>query len=94
MRTRRRRVDWDEELRKTERIRRRGLFISALGFGVAVIFIFGAGQMSKGGLEISRKVIATFCFLIAMFLVRGVLRRRERLKREREEREFTDRDER
>lgn len=84
----RRRVDWDEELRKTERIRRRGLFISALGFGVAVIFIFGAGRLNKNGIEISRKIIFTFCFLIAMFLIRGVLRRRERLKREREEKDL------
>jgi hypothetical protein len=84
---RRRRVDWDEELRKTERIRRKGLFISALGFGAAMIFVFGAGRLNPGGVEISPKIVFTFCFVIAMFLLRGVLGRRERLRREREERE-------
>ncbi|MDR1377846.1 MAG: hypothetical protein LBJ36_02180 [Synergistaceae bacterium] len=84
----RRRVDWDEELRKTEHIRRKGLFTSALGFGVAMIFIMGAHYMSPGGVEISRKIIFTFCFVIAMFLLRGILGRRERLRQEREEREY------
>ncbi|MDR1377337.1 MAG: hypothetical protein LBJ22_07480 [Synergistaceae bacterium] len=83
----RRRVDWDEELRKTERIRRRGLFVSVLGFGVAVVFIVGASRMSPAGLDIGRKLIFTCCLVVAMFLARGVLRRRERLRREREERE-------
>jgi hypothetical protein len=83
----RRRVDWDEEIRKTERIRRRGFFISALGFGVAVIFIVGVNRMGPIGIDVSRKLIFTFCFVAAMFLVRGVLRRRERLRREREEKE-------
>jgi hypothetical protein len=84
----RRRVDWDEELRKTERIRRKGLFTSALGFGIAMIFIVGARRLSPGGVEISRKVIFTFCFVLAMFLLRGVLGRRKRLRQEREEREY------
>ncbi|MDR1875064.1 MAG: hypothetical protein LBQ90_08665 [Synergistaceae bacterium] len=84
---RRRRVDWDEELRRTERIRRKGLFTSALSFCVAVVVILGAGRLSKGGIEFSRRVIFTFCLVIALFLVRGLLRRRERLRRAREERE-------
>jgi hypothetical protein len=83
----RRRVDWDEELNKTERIRRKGLFVSVLGFGVAMIVIFGAGRLSESGVVLSRKVIFTFCFLLVMFLVRGVLARRARLRRERAERE-------
>ena len=83
----RRRIDWDEEIRKTERIRRRGLFISTLGFGVATAFIVGASRMGSMGVDISRKLIFTFCFVAAMFLMRGVFRRRERLRREREERE-------
>jgi hypothetical protein len=86
----RRRVDWDEELRKTERIRRKGLFISALGFGVAMIFIVGANRLNSGGVgvEISRKIIFTLCFVLAMFLLRNVLGRRKRLRREWEEKEY------
>jgi len=84
---RRRRVDWDEELRKTERIRRRGLFVSALSFCAAMALIAGASHLNKSGIEFSRRIIFTFCLVIAMFLMRGVLRRRERLRREREERQ-------
>jgi hypothetical protein len=83
----RQRVDWDEELRKTERIRRKGFFISALGFAVAAAFTFGAGRLSPGGVEISRKILFTFCLMIAAFLVRLIFKRRERLRQEREDRE-------
>jgi hypothetical protein len=82
---RRRRVDWDEEIRKTERIRRKGLFTSALSFGVAMVFVFGASRMNEANIEISRKVIVAFCFVTAMFLFRAVLTRRARLRQEREE---------
>ena len=81
----RQRVDWDEEARKTERIRRKGLFISALSFAVAAAFIFGAGGLKESGVEFSRKVIFTLCLLIVLFLARVVLRRRGRLRRERQE---------
>jgi hypothetical protein len=80
---RRRRVDWDEEIRKTERIRRKGLFTSALSFGVALIFVAAAGRVNEIGAEIGRKVIFAFCFVAAMFLFRAALLRRARLRRER-----------
>ncbi|MDR1048493.1 MAG: hypothetical protein LBL51_01960, partial [Synergistaceae bacterium] len=89
---RRERVDWDEELRKTERIRRKGLFTSALTFGVAIAFIVGANWLHPSGLEVGRKVIAAFCFLTAMFLFRGVFARRARLRREREDRDEKQRE--
>lgn len=82
---RRRRVDWDEEIRKTDRIRRRGLALSALSFAVALAVIFAAGRM--GGVEVAlpRKVVAIACLILGASLFRIVLRRRERLRREREE---------
>ena len=83
----RHRVDWDEEIRKTERIRRKGLFISALGFGVAVLFIFGTNRMGVGLVDVSRKIIFAMCFVLSMFIFKLAIRRKERLKREREERE-------
>ena len=48
---RRRRVDWDEEIRKTDRIRRRGFALSALSLVVALGVIFGVGRM--GGVDVS-----------------------------------------
>ena len=81
----RRRVDWNEEIRKTERIRRRGFFISVLGFGLALIVVFGINRVGVGLAELSRKIIFALCFVLSMFLVRIVLRRRERLKLDKRE---------
>jgi len=80
-------VDWDEEIRKTERIRRKGLFISALGFGVAVLFIFGVNRAGVGLAELYSKIIFALCFILFMFTLRLAWRRRERLKREQLEKE-------
>ncbi|MDR2527525.1 MAG: hypothetical protein LBD04_00705 [Synergistaceae bacterium] len=83
-RKRRRRVDWDEEVRKTERIRRRGFFISALGLGVAVLFTFGGG---RGGVtEIGPKLLFAFflalslalCLALAVTMTRMASRERPR----------------
>ena len=81
----RRRVDWDEEIRKTERIRRKGLFVSVLGFAVAAICIFGANRIGNAGADLTRKIIFALCFVLSFLVLRITLRRRERLRREREE---------
>ena len=81
----RHRVDWDEELRKTEQIRRRGFFISALSFGVAALFIFGLSRGGAGFADVSRKFVFALCLVLSMLVVRILSRRKERLKREREE---------
>ena len=88
---RRRRVDWEGEIRKTDRIRKRGFALSALSLAVALGVIFGVGRM--GGIDVSvpRRVVAIACLILGIFLFRVVLRRRERLRREREEREFEER---
>ena len=89
---RRRRVDWDEEIRKTDRIRRRGFALSALSLVVALGVIFGVGRMGGVDVSVQRKVVAIACLVLGVFLFRVVLRRRERLRLEREEREFKKRE--
>ena len=84
----RRRVDWDEEIRKTERIRRRGFFISALGFVVATVVITAVSGMNGVDAELSRKVIFAACLVLSFLVLRITFRRRERLKREREEQDI------
>lgn len=76
MSERRRRVDWDEEIRKTERIRRRGIFMSALSFAMACAFIFGMSRL-KGSAEIEMpKRIISIVFLFAAAMVfRSVMKR-------------------
>ena len=87
---RRRRVDWDEEIRKTERIRRRGFFTSALSFGVALIFVVAAGRVNAPGIKIDRKVIFAFCLVTARLIFCALAARRARLRREREEAEMKE----
>ncbi|GHS90546.1 hypothetical protein AGMMS49957_16790 [Synergistales bacterium] len=84
---RRRRVDWDEEIRKTERIRRRGFFVSAMSFGFAMAMIAGARTMGDSGIQISRKVIALACLCAAFFIFRVTWKRRSRMKAEQENKE-------
>ena len=81
----RRRVDWDEEIRKTERIRRKGFLMSALSFALVLVIFFGTDRLGEQGAVLGRKIIGVFCFTVAVFLVRGIVRRRKRLGEEREE---------
>ena len=83
----RRRVDWGEEVRKTERIRRKGFFLSAISFAFALALIAGARSMSDSGIQISRKVIIAACFCAAFFIFRATWKRKNRMQREREDRE-------
>ena len=87
MKQRIRRVDWDDELRKTEYIRRRGLFLSVLCLGVAVAFIFGATRFSGGSVGFDRKILLIACLVAAALVMRTVFARRERLRRQRLEME-------
>ena len=84
----RRRVDWDEEIRKTERIRRRGLFTSLLSFAAVLI-----GVNRTGGVDISvpRRVISIACIVVACFVLRVTMRHRARVVRERQERALQER---
>jgi len=80
-----RRVDWDEEIRKTERIRRKGFFISALGLGIALLFVLGLNRTGDGFGELSRKLIFAMSFVLPMLIARVIWLRKDRLKRERQE---------
>ncbi len=72
----RKRVDWDEEIRKTERIRRKGLFMSLLSFGVAVAFIFGMSRFTGADVEIPRTVLIAVVFCVSCVVLRAVMRHR------------------
>ena len=72
----RKRIDWDEEIRKTERIKRRGLLISALSLALACALIFGAGKVTGTDIEIPRAVIVAVCFFVSCVIFRSVIRHR------------------
>ena len=73
----RKRVDWDEEIRKTERIRRKGLFMSLLSFGVAVAFIFGMSRFTGADVEIPRTVLIAVVFCVSCVVFRAVMKHRK-----------------
>ena len=83
---RRKRIDWDAEIRKSEQIRRRGLVMSFLSFAVAASVIIGAGRMAGAETSLPRMAFPVACILMACLVLGATLRRRARLKREREER--------
>ena len=80
-------VDWDAEIRKTERIQRRGFIMSAVSFAAAAAFIFGMRQFGVTDIDIPRKVLSVACLAAAGFVFFMTMRRRARLKKAKQERE-------
>ncbi len=72
----RKRVDWDEEIRKTEQIKRKGLLMSLVSFAVAAAFIFGIGRFTDNSIEIPRTVLFAGLFCVSCFVFRAIVRKR------------------
>ena len=82
MRTQRKRVDWDAEIRKTENIRRKGLLMSVLSFGMAVAFIFGISRSTGTDIEIPKTVLFAVIFAVSCVVFRVIMKHRsEKRKR-------------
>lgn len=81
-RTKRKRVDWDAEIRKTEDIRRRGLLMSVFSFGMAIAFIFGISRSTGTDVEIPRSVLFAVIFAVSCVVLRVIMKHRsEKRKR-------------
>lgn len=78
----RKRVDWDEEIRKTENIRRRGIFMSVLSFAMAGAFIFGMSRFTGASVEIPRAVIVAVIFCVSCVIFAKVMKKRSKSKDE------------
>lgn len=74
----RRRVDWDEEIRKTENIRRKGWLMSALSFGMACAFIFGISRSQGTDIVIPKTVLFAAVFCVSCFVLRAVMKHRSK----------------
>ena len=72
----RKRVDWDEEIRKTEQIKRKGLLMSLVSFAVAAAFIFGIGRFTDNSIEIPKTVLVAGFFCVSCFVFRAIVRKR------------------
>ncbi|MBQ3447040.1 MAG: hypothetical protein IJG37_05295 [Synergistaceae bacterium] len=81
-RSQRKRVDWDAEIRKTENIRRRGLLMSILSFGMAAAFIFGMSRSTGADIEIPKTVLFAVIFCVSCVILRVIMKHRaEKRKR-------------
>lgn len=76
----RKRVDWDAEIQKTEKIRRKGLFMSILSFGMAIAFIFGMTRYTGASVEIPRNVLFAVIFCVSCIVFRAIVRYRRNKK--------------
>ena len=76
----RKRVDWDEEIRKTEQIKRKGLLMSLVSFAVAAAFILGIGKFSENSIEIPKTVLFAGLFCVSCFVFRAIVRKRNSRK--------------
>ena len=81
----RKRVDWEKEMQKTEEIRMRGFRTSLLGFGIATLFLFGASRVSQDSTIFSHVIMITCFFTATIVLVFTLKRRAEKLKKTRDE---------
>jgi hypothetical protein len=83
--SKRKRVDWEKELQKTEEIRMKGFRTSIFGFVIAVLFIFGVSRINDSA-SIFPLVITIGCFLAAtIILVLTLKRRSQKLQETRSE---------
>ncbi len=74
-------MDWEAEINKTEKIRRRGIIMSVLSFCVAVAVILGFGKFAAGAdIAVPKSVLATGCFIMAFLVVRAVIKHRANRK--------------
>lgn len=72
----RKRVDWDAEIRKTENIRRKGLLMSVLSMAMAVAFIFGISRSTGADVQIPKTVLFAVIFCVSCVILRVIMRHR------------------
>ena len=78
----RKRVDWDEEIRKTERIRQRGLLMSGFSFALAIALIFGISKFGGEDIIIPKSIIFAVIFCVSFIVFRAVIKYRRRKRNE------------
>ena len=85
--SRRNKIDWDAELEKTEKIKRRGFLMSGLSFALACVLIFGMSRATGAEVEIPRTVLTAICFFVSCVIFGVVIKRRAKKKNESQNKE-------
>ena len=78
MTVRRKRVDWDAEIQKTENIKRKGILMSTLSFAVAAAFIFGMSKSTGADVKIPGAVLIAVAFCVSCFVLRAIMKYRSK----------------
>ena len=78
----RKKVDWDAEIEKTEKIKRRGFFMSGLSFALTCVLIFGMSRSTGQDIEIPKTVLVAVCFFVSCLIFRAVMKHRAAKKQE------------
>ncbi len=73
---RRKRIDWDEELKKTERIRLKGFRYTAAGFVLVLFWFLGVRQI-QGEISFLPMLFPFFLVISGVLLFILVLRRKK-----------------
>ena len=87
MTSKRKKIDWDAEIQKTENIKRRGFLMSGLSFALACVLIFGMSKATGNEIEIPRAVLVTICFFVSCVIFGIVIKRRSKKRKELKENE-------
>jgi thiosulfate reductase cytochrome b subunit len=72
----RKRIDWDEELKKTERIRVKGFRYTAAGFALALFWLLGARYIQRE-ISFAPMLLSVFLVIVGVLLFILVLRRKK-----------------
>lgn len=73
----RRSVDWEEELKKTKRIQKKGFFMSSISFVVA-LGVIGAAKLYNPDIAIGKVVLPVFFMFIILIALISIIRRRKK----------------
>ena len=75
---RRNRIDWDEEIKKTEKIKRKGILMSGISFAFACAFILGISKHIGIDIEIPKTVLFAALFCVSCVIFGVVVKRRKK----------------
>lgn len=76
--SKRKKIDWDAEIEKTEKIKRRGFLMSGVSLAFACALILGMSRATGAEIEIPRAVLVTVCFIISCVIFGIVIKRRNK----------------
>ncbi|MBQ7150658.1 MAG: hypothetical protein IJR94_00205 [Synergistaceae bacterium] len=82
MKSSRKKIDWDAEIQKTEKIKRKGFLMSGVSFAAACALILGMSRATGASIEIPRALLVAVCFVVSAAVFRIIFKKRNLKKEE------------